>query len=434
MVMAGQTMTSKILARASGCSQVEPGEIVLAKVEMFSSIDGTTFIELFREKNLKVWDPQKVMFCFDHFFQPDWFPMAAAKEHPKIRSFAAEQGVPPENVFDLGRNGISHQLPVEEGFALPGTVSVGVDTQFATVGAANTLAIPLLYAGGAVLLTGDVWMMAPEVIHVRLSGELPKGVLGKDIGYRLLRDLGASVNGRVIEFSGPGVASLPLDVRMGICNCAVQMGALSMMFPADAVLIEHMNLVARAPFDPVAADADAVYAAEYDYNLSDMECLIAGPFEIDLVRGLTDIIGTTVTAAYIGSCSSGRFTDLAVAAEVLKGRKIHPSVRMAVTPISARTMRRAEDAGLIKIFADAGAMVTQPGCGSCYAHNLGVIKLGEGERCISSSVETLAGRMGAATAEIFLGNAAVVAASALEGKIADPANYLAGSRKVEVAA
>ncbi|MEJ6479777.1 MAG: aconitase family protein, partial [Octadecabacter sp.] len=150
--------------------------------------------------------------------------------------------------------------------------------------------------------------------------------------------------------------------------------------------------------------------------------------------GLTDIIGTTVTAAYIGSCSSGRFTDLAVAAEVLKGRKIHPSVRMAVTPISARTMRRAEDAGLIKIFADAGAMVTQPGCGSCYAHNLGVIKLGEGERCISSSVETLAGRMGAATAEIFLGNAAVVAASALEGKIADPANYLADSRKVEVAA
>lgn len=430
--MSGQTMTSKILARASGREAVEPGEIVLARIEMFSSLDGTTFIDLFREKNLKVWDPQKVMFCFDHFFQPDWFPQVASKEHTKIRTFAAEQGIPAEHVFDLGRNGISHQVPVEEGWALPGTVSVGVDTQFATVGAANTLAIPLLYAGGAVLLTGDVWMMVPEVIHVHLTGSLPKGVLGKDIGYRLLHDLSATVNGRVIEFSGPGIASLPLDVRMGICNCAVQMGALSMIFPADAILLDHMAATARAPFDPVTPDDDAVYASEHSYDLDTLECLIAGPFEIDLVRPLADLIGTPVTAANIGSCSSGRFADLALAAEVLKGRKIHPGVRMAVTPISARTMRRAEDAGLIKIFADAGAMVTQPGCGSCYSGNLGVIKLGEGERCISSSVETLAGRMGAANAEIYLGNAAVVAASALEGMIADPAAYLAASENMKV--
>ncbi len=432
--MAGLTMSSKILARASGRSDVQPGEVVLARVEMFSSLDGTTFIETFREQNLKVWDPKRVMFCFDHFFQPDWFPQVASKEHGKIRAFAAEQGIPPEHVFDLGRNGISHQVPVEEGWALPGTVSVGVDTQFATVGAVNTLALPLLYAGGAVLLTGDVWIMVPEVIRVNLTGSLPLGVLGKDIGYRLLRDLGAGVNGRVIEFAGPGIASLPLDVRMGICNCAVQMGALSMIFPADQLLHDYLATRARAAYEAVEPDGDAGYAATYDYDLSRMECLIAGPFEIDLVRPLSELIGMPVTAANIGSCSSGRFEDLALAARVLKGRKINPGVRLAVTPISARTMRQAEDAGLIKIFADAGAMVTQPGCGSCYAGNLGVIKLGEGERCISSSVETVAGRMGAANAEILLGNAAVVAASALAGSIADPRDYLVTARALEVQA
>lgn len=429
--MSGQTMTSKILARAAGRAQVSPGEVVLARVEMFSSLDGTTFIDYFREHDLKVWDANRVMFCFDHFFQPDWFPQVASKEHGKIRSFASEQGIPVEHVFDLGRNGISHQLPVEEGWALPGTVSVGVDTQFATVGAANTLAFPLLYAGGAVLLTGDVWIVVPEVIRINLTGRLLKGVLGKDIGYRLLRDLGASVNGRVLEFSGPGIASLPLDVRMGICNCAVQMGALSMIFPADDVLLDHMRASARAPFEPVAADADAVYSGEYEYDLSEMGNLVAGPFDIDTVRPLDDLIGLSVNAANIGSCSSGRFEDLALAAEVLKGRKVHPGVRLAVTPISARTMRRAEDAGLVKIFIDAGAVVTQPGCGSCYSGNLGAIKLNQGERCISSSVETLAGRMGAADAEILLGNAAVVAASAIEGRIADPRSYLTPALAME---
>ena len=420
----GQTMTAKILARASGRAEVMAGEVVLPKIEMFSSLDGTTFIDLFEKNGLKVWDPQRIMFCFDHFFQPEWFPQVASKEHGKIRRFAAKQGIPAEHVFDIGRNGISHQLPVEHGWALPGTVCVGVDTQFATVGAANTFAIPLLYGAEAVLLTGDVWMMVPEAIEVTLTGSLPRGVLGKDVAYRLLKDIGSTVNGRAIEFAGPGVASLPLDVRLGICNGAVQMGALSMIFPADRVLLDYMQTRARAPFTPVAADSDAPYVERYTYDLSTFECLIAGPFEIDLVRPLHEIEGTSVTAAYIGSCSSGRFEDLAMAAEVLRGRKINAGVRLAITPISATTMRRALEAGFIQVFADAGAMVTNPGCGSCYSGNLAAIKLGDEENCISSSVETLAGRMGSPTAQIFLGNAAVVAASALEGRIADPRKYL----------
>jgi 3-isopropylmalate/(R)-2-methylmalate dehydratase large subunit len=371
------------------------------------------------------------MFCFDHFFQPEWFPQVASKEHGKIRRFAAAQGIPANHVFDIGRNGISHQLPVEEGWALPGTVSVGLDTQYATVGAANTFAIPLLQGAEAVLLTGDVWLVVPETINVRLSGKLPRGILGKDIAYRLLKDLAATVNGRAIEFSGPGVASLPLDVRMGVCNGAVQMGALSMIFPADKILLDYMGPRARRAFEPVAPDPDADYVETYEYDLSTFDPLIAGPFEIDHIRPLRELEGTPVTAAYIGSCSSGRFEDLALAAEVLRGRRIHPSVRLAVTPISADTMRRALAAGLIQVFADSGAMVTNPGCGSCYSGNLAPIKLGDQERCISSSVETIAGRMGSATAEIYLGNAAVVAASALNGCITNPAKYLEQSASVE---
>jgi homoaconitase/3-isopropylmalate dehydratase large subunit len=418
------TMTSKILARAADCTEVEAGDVVLAQIEMLSSTDGTSFIEIFRERSLAVWDVDRVMFCFDHFFQPEWMPQVAHKEHPKIRAFAAEQGIPASSIFDIGRNGISHQIPVEEGWAIPGTVCVGSDTQFATVGAANTFAIPLLRGTHAALLSGKLWVEVPEAVNVRLTGSLPPGITGKDIGYRFLKDLGSVVNGRVIEFSGPGVASLSIDMRMGICNCAMQMGAMTMIFPADHVLVEYMNGRARRPYEPVSADADAKYVASYHYDLSTFDCLVAGPFEIDLIRTLSDIEGTPVTAANIGSCSSGRFDDLAMAASVLSGRKVHPSVRLVVTPISASVMRQAESAGIVKIFADAGAMVTGPGCGSCYSGNLAALKLGDNERCISSSVETLAGRMGSASAEIFLANAGVVAASAIEGRIADPRKYL----------
>ncbi|PTA72728.1 aconitase [Stenotrophomonas sp. Nf1] len=428
--MSGQTMTQKILAKSSGRARVEPGETVVAKIGMFSSLDATFYVEVFREKKLKVFDPKRVIFCFDHFFQPEWFPQVASKEHPKIRAFAREQGIPPENIYDLGRNGISHQIPVEDGWAMPGTITAGTDTQFATAGAANTLAIPLLGTTGAALLTGEMWIVVPEVVRVDLTGTLAKGVLGKDVGYRLLHDLSDIVNGRVIEFAGEGIQSLPLDVRMGICNCAVQMGALSMIFPFDDTLMNHLDQCARFPYEPVAADPDASYFAAYGYDLSTMDCLIAGPGEIDHIRPARELSGLPISAAYIGSCSSGRFEDLALAAEVLKGRKVHPRVRLAITPISAATMRKAEDAGLIKIFADAGAMVTQPGCGSCYSANLGPIKLGDGERCISSSVETVKGRMGSAEAEILLGNAALVAASAVAGEITHPNGLL---MKTEIA-
>lgn len=428
----GQTMTSKILARGAGLPSVRPGDVVIAKVAMFTQIDGTTFIDNFEKKGLKLWDPAKVVFCFDHFFQPDWIPQVAVREHPKIRAFAKAQGVPDENIYGLGRNGISHHIPVEQGWALPGAVCVGADGQSATMGATNCLALPALFGVDPILLTGDIWMEVPDVINVRLTGAMPEGVTGKDFVYRLIADLGERVNGQMIEFSGPGVASLSIDARMAIANGSVQLNALSMMFPHDEVLARYLEGRAREPFEPVAPDADAEYTEIIEYDLSSLGPLVSGPHELDLIRPLAELLGQKIDAANIGSCSSGRIGDLAIAADILRGRKVHPSVRLVVTPISADTAREAARLGIVETLLAAGATFTQPGCGACYSGNLSPLKLDDGERCISTSVETLRGRMGSKDSEVLLANPAVVAASAIEGRITDPVAYLGGAVLAEV--
>lgn len=428
----GKTMTSKLLARAAGLPSVDIGETVLARVDVVTSEDSGTFIDAFNAEGLQVWDPRRLIFCFDHSFQPEWMPMAAFREHPKIRRFARDQGIPMENVYDFGRNGLSHQIPVEDGWALPGTVVIGLDTQSSTMGAANCFAMPSLWGTDAVLLTGDVWIQVPECVEVRLEGSLPAGVTGKDVGYHLLRDLASIASGRVIEFSGPGIASLPMDVRMAIANSAMQVGALTMVFPPDGLLLDYVGPRARTEFEPVWPDEDAEYVETRTYDLSELGPLIAGPYDIELVRELPEVAGLPVSAVNIGSCSSGRLSDLSLAAQVLRGHTVDPSVRLIVTPISAETAREAAAVGIVETLLRAGGTFTQPGCGGCYSGNLSPLKLGDGERCLSTSVETLRGRMGSSDAEIFLGNAGVAAASAIEGKIADPRRYLASRVDDEV--
>lgn len=418
-------MTEKILARASGRDRVRPGDAVLVKIDLLTCVDAGPFIDQLRDREVKVWDPRKIIFCFDHMFQPDWMPIRAEIEHPRIKAFAREQGIPAENIYDVGRNGISHQIPVEQGWAVPGSVCLGIDTQSSTMGAVNCFAMPVLNGAEPIFITGDIWMIVPECVRIDLTGELPPGVNGKDVVYRLIADLGEEVQGKVIEFRGPGVETLPMDMRLAIANGSVQIGALTIIFPADDRLIDYVSPRARGSFDPVVPDDDAHYAATHRFDLSAMGRLVAGPHEIDLVRPVEQLAGLEVTAAYIGSCSSGRLDDLALAADILRGRQVHPSVRLIVTPISAETHREIARNGILQDFLDAGATVTQPGCGACYKGNLSPLKLGSGERCISTSVETLRGRMGSMDAEILLANAAVVAASAIEGRVADPSPYLA---------
>ncbi|CAA9272582.1 MAG: 3-isopropylmalate dehydratase large subunit [uncultured Arthrobacter sp.] len=419
-------MTAKILARAAGKDVVAAGDVLLADVDVLTVPDAERFIDVFVDEGLRVWDPSRIVFCFDHFFA-DWMPSGAVREHPKIHRFSEDQGIPRDQIYDLDRNGLSHQVPVEEGWILPGTVSIGADTQSATMGAMNCFSMPALSSGTtAVALTGKWWIVVPECIRVNLTGALPAGVLGKDVAYRLIRDMGGFVDGRVLEFAGPGVASLPIDVRMGIANGAIQIGAQTVVFPGDQRLLDYLRPRARAPFVTVEPDEDAPYYRTIDYDLSTFECLVSGPHEIDLIRPVSEVAGTKVHAANIGSCSSGRLEDLKLAAEVLEGHVIHSDVRMAVTPISASVMRAAERTGILDVFRAAGAVVSEPGCGGCYHGNRSPIQLQDDEVCISTSVENLSGRMGGVGSQIYLGSAAVVAASAIGGAITDPAPYLEG--------
>jgi homoaconitase/3-isopropylmalate dehydratase large subunit len=419
-----RTMTAKILARAAGQTQVSAGKAVIAQIELLTCLDGTTFIDSFLERGLRVWDPNKILFCFDHIFQPDWIPQAAHREHPKIRNFARDQGIPAENIYDLGRNGISHHIPVEQGWALPGTVCVGADTQSSTMGAANCLALPALFGIDPIVITGDIWLLVPECVNIVLTGRLPRGISGKDVAYRLLRDLGGRVDGKVLEFSGPGVATLEMDVRLAIANASMQIGSLSAIFPADQILLSYLSGRARSSFQPVEPDPEAEYAATHHYDLSSFDYLVAGPHQLELIRPLREVEGLEINAANIGSCSAGRLSDLAIAADVLRHQRVHPNVRLVVTPISAQTLREAGSSGVLQTLLDAGATLTTPGCGGCYSGNLSPLKLADGERCISTSVETLRGRMGSRDAEVMLSNPAVVAASAIEGRLANPTKYL----------
>ena len=254
-----QTMAYKILARASGKASVKAGDVILPKVEIVACLDTMAFIDAFEKKGYKVWDPKRMVVCLDHSFQPEWM-YPAVKVHPKIRKFVRDQGIPLENFFDIGRNGISHHIPLEQGFALAGTVCLGMDTQSATMGAANCFAMPC-FEIVPVLLTGDVWLQVPECVRVRLVGELPTGVAAKDVVYRLLTDLTPHVNGRVMEFCGPGLAALPIDARMTIANGSMQIGALTSIFPADAVLHDYMKGRARKPPPGLAETLAPLFAA-----------------------------------------------------------------------------------------------------------------------------------------------------------------------------
>lgn len=413
------TMTQKILTAASG-REVLPGDVLNVPISGLSVHDSAPLGIFNTYPDAKVWDPSKIVICYDHFSRTNMAPY-----HARFSAFIREQGIPPENIFAYGRQGISHQVPGEEGFVYPGTVYAVFDTQGATLGALNCFAFTSLLTTPSVMALGTALVVVPETVDVELVGALRPGLTSKDLTFHMHAHYAKEMQARVLEFRGSGVAGLSVDQRLGIANASNNLGALTMIFPGDEVLAAYLAPRLSKPFAFVAADADAVYAASIRINLDEVQPLVSGPVSIEQICGLTDVLGLTVNAAYIGSCSAGRLDDLALAAAVLEGRTIAPSVRFVVTPISSEVMREANDRGYIATFIAAGAMVTPPGCGACYIGNQSPLLLEAGERCIASSVSNDPGRMGSKSAEIYLSNPAVVAASAIEGRIADPRPYLA---------
>jgi len=426
-----QTVAEKVLSHLAGRA-VEPGEIVTVEPDVVMSHDNTSFIvDAFRATGFeRVWDPTRLVVVFDHCV-PAVDPRHA-QNHADATAFAEEQGLP--NFFGA-EAGVCHQVMCERGFVLPGSLVLGADSHSTLYGALGALGVPINRTEMAgVWATGEIWLKVPESLRVELTGALPPGVGAKDLVLRLLRELRA--DGAVyqaLEFAGPALPALTISERMTLCNMAVELGAKAGIVPCDDRTRAYLEQRATAPgtralpdWEPGVAravpDPGARYAKLHAVDLATLEPQVACPHTVDNVTDLSAVAGTAVHQGYLGSCTNGRLEDLTLAAEVVRGRTLRTP--LYVYPASVEVAREAEEAGVLGILRAAGAEVMTASCGPCFGA-VGAT-LGPGEVCISSSNRNFRGRMGDAQSEVYLSSPAVVAASCLEGVIADARPYLEG--------
>ena len=342
----------------------------------------------------------------------------------KMRAFAKEMGIPNESIFDLGRSGIEHVVSADKAWALPGDIFLEAfnDGHTTTLGALGAFAVPLTGGSAPYLATGKTWFRVPESIKIVLNGTLPKGVFGRDVVEYVLRQLGPSVSaGKVLEWTGPAIDDMSLDGRFTICCNALFFGAWTSIMNPDQKVIDYCKQRNPTSFEPVSSDADATYFKVFEFDISNIVPQIVPPPERYHVHDITKYVGTPIDRGFVGSCANGRMEDMRMVAAVLKDRKIHPDVIFNVTPATMDIYKQCAREGLLEIFAEAEVAIQQPACGMCWGANT---PLAAGNVCMSTGTCNYPGRMGSKDAQIYLANPAAVAASCVEGKIADPRTYL----------
>ena len=417
-----QSLTAKILAKASGKDKVEVGETVIARVDkvVIHDVTGPITLEVLEELKYPIREPEKLYIFLDHYSPPP--SISASNIHKKFRTFF--KNYPQTKFFDIGE-GICHQVMVE-GNVLPGEVVVGADSHTTTYGALAAFSTGVGSTEAAyAILTGRLWFKVPEPIYVDVEGALPRYVFGKDVILEILRIIGQEgANYKSLEFLGSGLKSLSINDRLTIANMSVEGGAKNAVFPLDEKLVDYLKQFGYYLELDKLADLRPVKGVNPDItiNLNELEPMVARPHSPANGVPVGDIEGLKIDAAFIGSCTNGRYEDLLVAAEILKGKKISSDVRLVVTPASKKVLTKILEDGTARIFLDAGAVVTPPSCGACFGGHLGVV--GDEEVIISSSNRNFVGRMGSPKAKIYLASPATVAASAIEGRIADPRRYL----------
>lgn len=413
----GMTMAEKILARASGLKEVHAGDYVTAKIDVAMAHEGAGWtLPHFRETGAKkVWDPERIVILLDHYTPPP--TVAGAELHKTIREFVEEQGI--KHFYDV-REGICHQVLPEKGHVRPGELIVGTDSHTTTYGAFGAAGTGIGFTEMAVVwATGELWFMVPETIKFIISGKMPRRVMSKDVILYIAGKYGTEVaQYKSIEFTGPAVDEMSIASRMTLSNMSLEIGAKFAFVPPDEKTIDYVKARTEKSFTPIRSDPEATYEKTYDVEVSALEPQVACPHSVDNVKPVTQVEGIKINQAFLGSCTNGRFEDLSIAAEIMKGEKVHSNVRMIVIPASKEVYKKALRAGLIDIFLDAGALVSFPACGPCFGNHLGL--LAAGEKCISSANRNFKGRMGSADAEIYLASPATVAASAVKGEITDP--------------
>jgi 3-isopropylmalate/(R)-2-methylmalate dehydratase large subunit len=422
--MRPMTFAEKALARAAGLPQATSGEILEVTADRILSHDNTAAIARIFTNELgakRVVDPERLCVVLDHASPPP--TPQHARNHAETRAFVHAQGI--SHFFDVGR-GICHQVLSEEGLVLPGTLILGADSHTTHYGWLGAFAAGVGRSEVAVLwATGRLWLRVPESLRINLHGKLPRGVTSKDLCLQISRTLGA--DGGLyysIEFAGPGLNTLSIESRMVIPNSMAEIGVKNAyLLPDDQVfgyLSQRLGL-SRAEIEEHALypDENAVYTAEYDLYLDRLEPLIACPHSVDNVQPLSSLTDQPVDFAFIGTCTNGRLEDLAAAAQILQGHRIHPGTRLLVVPASNVVYSMALKQGVLEILVDSGALIGVPGCGPCMGNHLGIPA--KGEVVISTANRNFRGRMGEPDAAIYLASPAVVAASAVLGRIASPA-------------
>jgi 3-isopropylmalate/(R)-2-methylmalate dehydratase large subunit len=418
----GKTMIEKIVEAHIG-REVRPGEIVILPVDLTYAHDwsGPLVITRFREMGFTtVKHPENVAFFLDHSSPSSSKEIATM--HMLVRTFAREHGC---RLFDVGE-GVCHVLVAEQ-LALPGDVIVGADSHTCMAGAFGAFATGMGATDVAVAIAlGQTWIKVPSTIAVKVRGKPPRGVFAKDLILSVIGRLGADgAEYKCLEFIGEGIESLPMEERLVLTNMAVEAGAKCGIIPADEETRRYLEERGRGEtFRPLCSDPEAAYEAVIEIEANAMEPMIAFPHRVDNVRPIShpDCQDVRIDQVYIGSCTNGRFEDLKIAAEILRGRRIAPGTRLIVTPGSREVYHRALRAGILEAFIEAGGIVNSPGCGACPGSHVGI--LGDGERCLASTNRNFQGRMGNPKAFIYLASPATCAASALEGRIADPRRYL----------
>ncbi len=414
------TMSQKILAAHAGKASVHAGELVMAKLDLVlgNDITAPVAIQAFPQfGQAQVFDKTKVALVPDHFTPNK--DIKAAEQCACMRAFAHAQGI--RNYFEVGHDcGIEHALLPEKGLVTAGDLVIGADSHTCTYGALGAFSTGVgstdMAAGMA---KGETWFRVPEAIQVVLTGSLPKFVSGKDVILHLIGLIGVEgARYQSLEFTGAGVVALSMDDRLTVANMAIEAGAKNGIFPVDKVCLQYLAEHGAQPPQIYTADADAVYTRTIEINLSTLKPTVAFPHLPENTKTIDEVGEIAIYQVVIGSCTNGRIRDLRAAAEILKGQSVAHSVRCLVIPATQKIWLQALEEGLLKIFAEAGCVVSTPTCGPCLGGHMGI--LARGEKCVATTNRNFVGRMGHVESEIYLASPAVAAASAVAGKLVAP--------------
>lgn len=413
----------KMLARAAGKDKVTAGDIVTAKVD-FAEINDLylqTIYSFYEMGGEKVWDRDKLCFVFDHYAPTP--TIKAAQNHKEMRKFVGEQGL--THHFDVN-TGVCHQVMPEAGVVWPGMILVATDSHTTTHGAFGAFGTGVGATDMAtIMISGEIWFRVPEVIKIEINGKTESGVMAKDVILHILGKLGSDVAVyKAIEFSGTYVEDLGVSERMVICNMAVEMGAKTAYMKPNQKVIDYIHSRTDKDFDLLETDPDFEFIEIYTFEISHLSPQVAIPHSVDNVVSIEDVAKIKVDQAFIGTCTGGRIDDIAVAVDILKGKRINPTTRLIIIPASNEVFLKASQLGYVEELVKAGATFSTPGCGPCLGAHEGI--LAPGEVCVTASNRNFPGRMGSTEAFIYLASPATVAASALIGELVDPRLFIKG--------